>query len=233
MQQLGKRAQGSKLSLLLARKLQFILLSVYEFTDSFLIWPNLRRPDYISCEVLMKRGYNKECDYWSLGVVLYEMLVGYPPFYSDDALRTCRKILNWRETLKFPAEAKISWPAKNLIQSLICDPEYRLGAKRGIEDFKEHPFFEGIDWDNLYSTKPPFIPDLRGPTDVRYFEHYQPLPNHGGTSAAETRPTYLKEPAAQEFIGFTYKRYNPNDAPRKSLSKSMGSMFADPEETKE
>lgn len=187
-------------------------------------------PDYISVEVLMKRGYNKECDYWSLGVVLYEMLVGYPPFYADDALRTCRKILNWRETLKFPQEANVSWSAKNLIQSLLCEPDLRLGAKRGIDDFKEHPFFKGIDWDNLLNTKPPFVPELRGPTDVRYFEHYQPLPNRGG-NAGDSRLTYLREPAVEEFIGFTFKRYNPNEAAssRKSLSSSMGNLFSNPD----
>lgn len=176
----------------------------------------------------MKRGYNKECDYWSLGVVLYEMLVGYPPFYADDALRTCRKILNWRETLKFPPEAKVSWKAKNLIQSLICDPEYRLGAKRGIDDFKEHPFFEGIDWDTLLNMKPPFVPDLRGPTDVRYFELDQPLGNRPNPELP--RPTYLRDPAAQEFIGFTFQRYAPNEVPPARRSTLLRSMYDAPTE---
>jgi serine/threonine kinase 38 len=182
-------------------------------------------PDYISCEVLLKRGYNKECDYWSLGVVLFEMLVGYPPFYAEDALKTCRKILNWKETLKFPPEANISWAAKNLISSLLCDAEYRLGAKRGLEDFRSHPFFEGVDWDNLHAVTPPFVPELQGPTDVRYFEDYEPLKN-GGTTGTDRRQraSYLKEPGAEEFIGFTFQRYNPAEAPagqRAGLSKSL------------
>ena len=187
------------------------------------------RPDYISCEVLMKRGYNKECDYWSLGVVLYEMLVGYPPFYAETPILTCRKILNWRETLRFPPEANISWAAKNLIQSLICDPEYRLGSKRGIDDFKEHPFFEGINWDDLLSTSPPFVPDLRSPTDVKYFEDYQPLPNRPGNPEQQTRLTYLKEPAPEEFLGFTFQRYNPNEAPAGRRAGLQKSMFDRPE----
>jgi serine/threonine protein kinase len=182
-------------------------------------------PDYISCEVLLKRGYNKECDYWSLGVVLFEMLMGYPPFYAEDALKTCRKILNWKETLKFPPEANISWAAKNLISSLLCDAEYRLGAKRGLEDFRGHPFFEGIDWERLHDVTPPFVPELSGPTDVRYFEDYEPLHSGaaGGTERRQ-RASYLKDPAAEEFIGFTFKRYNPSEAPagrRAGLSKSM------------
>lgn len=180
-------------------------------------------PDYISCEVLLKRGYNKECDYWSLGVVLYEMLVGYPPFYAEDALKTCRKILNWKDTLKFPPEAKISWAAKNLITSLLCEAEYRLGAKRGLEEFKDHPFFEGINWHELHATTPPFVPELSGPTDVRYFEDYQPLQN-GGNQSNPARASYLKEPGAEEFIGFTFKRYSAAEAPpgrRAGLSKSL------------
>lgn len=185
-------------------------------------------PDYISCEVLLKRGYNKECDYWSLGVVLYEMLVGYPPFYAEDALKTCRKILNWRETLRFPPEANVSWAAKNLIQSLVCDAKYRLGAKLGMEEFKEHPFFEGIDWGNLHQMKPPFLPELRGPTDTRYFEDHKPLPNSDTGGQQTTRPSYLKDPAVEEFIGFTFKRYNPDEAPAGRRGALTSSLFEDP-----
>ena len=61
-------------------------------------------PDYIAPEVLTKTGYGMECDWWSLGAIMYEMMVGYPPFYSEDPLSTCRKIVNWRSTLRFPPE---------------------------------------------------------------------------------------------------------------------------------
>lgn len=61
-------------------------------------------PDYIAPEVLMKAGYGMECDWWSVGAIMYEMMVGYPPFYSDDPMTTCRKIVNWRSTLRFPPE---------------------------------------------------------------------------------------------------------------------------------
>lgn len=59
-----------------------------------------------SSQVLLKKGYGLECDWWSLGAIMYEMLVGYPPFYSDEPLTTCRKIVNWRMFLKFPEEVR-------------------------------------------------------------------------------------------------------------------------------
>ena len=64
-------------------------------------------PDYIAPEVLLKKGYGMECDWWSVGAIMYEMMVGYPPFYSDDPMTTCRKIVNWRQCLKFPDEVCI------------------------------------------------------------------------------------------------------------------------------
>lgn len=188
-------------------------------------------PDYISCEILMKRGYNKECDYWSLGVVLYEMLVGYPPFYAEDALKTCRKILDWQETLRFPPEANLSRAAKHLIQCLICDPKSRLGANNGILDFQDHPFFESVNWKNLASMKPPFVPKLRGPTDTRYFEDHQPLsPNGTQLDQPTQRTSYLKDPAAEEFIGFTFKRYNANEPPPGRRAGLSSSLFENPDE---
>lgn len=188
-------------------------------------------PDYISCEILLKRGYNKECDYWSLGVVLYEMLVGYPPFYAEDALKTCRKILNWRETLRFPDEANLSWEAKDLIQSLICDPRYRLGSALGIDDFKDHPFFKHIDWNNLNEMKPPFIPQLSSATDTKYFEDHKPQQQLSNNHHSPSRTTsYLKTPGAEEFIGFTFKRYNANDPTPGRRAGLTSHLFSNPDD---
>lgn len=184
-------------------------------------------PNYMSVEIVKKLAYSKECDYWSLGVLLYEMLVGYPPFLAEDALGTCRKIINWQRTLKFPPEAELSWAAKSVIKSLICDAEHRLGSKSGLEDFKLHPFFKGVDWHNLGKAKPPFVPKLRGPNDLKYFEdECQPVPDNAVVQ--RTKPSYLKEPAVEEFIGFTFKRYNPRVTSRKSLASSMECLYINP-----
>jgi serine/threonine kinase 38 len=70
----------------------------------------------------MKTGYGLECDWWSVGAIMYEMMVGYPPFYSDDPMTTCRKIVNWRSTLRFPPEvsAMIAQHVSNICGGLSC-----------------------------------------------------------------------------------------------------------------
>ncbi|THG21444.1 hypothetical protein TEA_001062 [Camellia sinensis var. sinensis] len=93
--------------------------------------------DYMAPEVLRKKGYGTECDWWSLGAIMYEMLIGYPPFCSEDQRMTCKKIINWKACLKFPEEPKISDEAKDLICHLLCDVETRLGTN-GVEAIKAH-----------------------------------------------------------------------------------------------
>ncbi|KAJ9564931.1 hypothetical protein OSB04_000897 [Centaurea solstitialis] len=100
-----------------------------------LAYSTVGTPDYIAPEVLLKKGYALECDWWSLGAIMFEMLVGYPPFYSDDPMSTCRKIVNWKMHLKFPEEAKLSLEAKDLISKLLCNVNQRLGSK-GADEIK-------------------------------------------------------------------------------------------------
>ncbi|KAJ7564669.1 hypothetical protein O6H91_02G028400 [Diphasiastrum complanatum] len=129
-------------------------------------------PDYIAPEVLLKKGYGMECDWWSLGAIMYEMLIGYPPFYSDEPLSTCRKIVNWRTHLKFPEEAKLSKEAKDLISRLLCDVEHRLGTK-GANQIKVHPWFRGVDWDRIYEMEAAFKPEVTSELDTQNFEKFE------------------------------------------------------------
>ena len=72
--------------------------------DRKLAFSTVGTPDYIAPEVLSKKGYGKEADWWSLGVILYECLIGFPPFFADDPVSTCRKIMQWRKYLQWPSD---------------------------------------------------------------------------------------------------------------------------------
>lgn len=117
-------------------------------------------PDYIAPEVFNKQGYNQSVDWWSIGVIFYEMVVGYPPFFADEPSITCQKILHWKKTLNIPREAGLSKDAIDLIRKLICDQADRLGC-RGVDEIKSHAFFKGIDWDRIRETRAPWVPKVR------------------------------------------------------------------------
>ena len=115
---------------------------------------------YVAPEVLNKTGYGKDIDWWSVGVIFFEMLVGYAPFCSEETKEVCYKVINWKNYLKIPEETNISKEAEDLINKMINNSNERLG-KNGIEEIKKHPFFKGVDWDNIRNTKAPFIPDIK------------------------------------------------------------------------
>ena len=87
------------------------------------------------------------------------MLVGYPPFFSDEPSVTCQKILHWRKTLNIPPEAKLSPAATDILKRLLCDAEHRLGSG-GAEEIKSHPFFEKVDWNTIRDSESPYKPSL-------------------------------------------------------------------------
>ncbi|CAN1766712.1 Serine/threonine-protein kinase CBK1 [Linum perenne] len=166
-----------------------------------LAYSTVGTPDYIAPEVLLKKGYGMECDWWSLGAIMYEMLVGYPPFYADDPMSTCKKIVNWKTHLKFPGEAKLSPEATDLISKLLCNVDQRLGTN-GAAEIKEHPFFKDIDWVNIYNMEAAFIPEVTDELDTQNFEKFEESDHHPSTSS-KTGP-WRKD---LNFVGYTYKNF--------------------------
>ena len=129
-------------------------------------------PEYLAPEVLGGKGHGTPVDWWSLGTLIFEMLTGLPPFYSQNINIMYNKIL--RGELRFPPS--ISPDAQSLLEGLLTrDPKLRLGAnsfKDGAADIKSHPWFASIDWQKLEAREipAPFKPDVKGPEDITQFD---------------------------------------------------------------
>ena len=162
---------------------------------------------YVAPEVLIKKGYNQEIDWWSVGAIFYEMLVGYAPFCSEKMEEVYFKTINHEKYLQVPDDVELSEEALDFMNKMLSEPNKRLG-KNGSEEIKSHPFFKGVDWDNIRNTmKPPFIPDLKNDFDTKYFEICE---------EEKDQPFYppkkgLKKRKDAEWIGFTYKGGNEED----------------------
>ncbi|XP_066572370.1 serine/threonine-protein kinase N2-like [Amia ocellicauda] len=117
-------------------------------------------PDFIAPEALTEETYTRAVDWWALGVLLYEMLIGKRPFTGNDEDAMFESII--RDPVQFPSH--LSTEATSIITGLLeKDPEWRLGAgERGVEDVKAHPFFRSVDWPALLAKRvtPPFIPTI-------------------------------------------------------------------------
>jgi len=171
------------------------------YRNRAVLWSTVGTPDYMAPEVLLETGYSQDCDWWSLGVILYEMLVGYPPFYGDDPMVTCRKILCFQTVLAFPPEAGLSAEAVSLIRALLSDRECRLG-RRGADEIKAHPFFAKIDWSCLREPgAAPFVPTVTSATDTANFDSFEESRPHVPSAQQARREADLA------FVGCQYRRY--------------------------
>ena len=160
-------------------------------------------PDYIAPEVFGNDGYGEEVDWWSIGVMFFEMVVGYPPFFSEEPSDTCKKIVKWKQYFQIPDDADLSNEAKNLIKRMVCSRECRLGIN-GVDEIKKHPFFKSIDWDNIRNVKAPFIPDIENDWDNKYFDKF-----------SEEEPFYPPDDKKKKrkdvnYAGYTFNRDNEN-----------------------
>lgn len=160
-------------------------------------------PEYLAPELLLGNGYTKTVDWWTLGVLLYEMLTGLPPFYDENTNEMYRKIL--QEPLTFPSHDIVPPAARDLLTKLLDrDPQRRLGAN-GAAEIKAHHFFANIDWRKLLQRKyePTFKPRVTDPTDTDNFDREF-------TSEAP-QDSYVEGPGLtqdqqEQFVGWSYNR---------------------------
>ncbi|KAM9420670.1 rho-associated protein kinase 2-like isoform 4-T10 [Salvelinus alpinus] len=162
-------------------------------------------PDYISPEVLKSQGgdgyYGRECDWWSVGVFIFEMLVGDTPFYAESLVGTYGKIMDHKNNLNFPDDVQMSNDAKDLICAFLSDREVRLG-RNGVEEIKRHPFFTNDQWtfDTIRETVAPVVPELSSDIDTSNFDEIE-----DEKGDVETFPTPKAFVGNQlPFVGFTY-----------------------------
>ncbi|VDM39608.1 unnamed protein product [Toxocara canis] len=182
-------------------------------------------PDYISPELL--NGNNEACgreiDWWSVGVVVYEMIVGETPFYADSLIKTYARIRNHKDELNFPSDVEMSINAKDLIRRFLSDREQRLG-RDGVDSIKRHDFFKSDEWtfDSIRNVKsdkwkrigipqpiicrqvsaiPPLVPDLKGDDDTSYFDEVT-VKETGYVDSMQIPKSFMG--TQLPFIGFTY-----------------------------
>ncbi|XP_010018203.1 PREDICTED: citron Rho-interacting kinase isoform X2 [Nestor notabilis] len=161
-------------------------------------------PDYMAPEMLTglngdgKASYGLECDWWSLGVIAYEMIYGRSPFTEGTSAKTFNNIMNFQRFLKFPEDVKVSSEFLDLIQSLLCGQKERLG----YEGLCCHPFFNKIDWNNIRNSPPPFVPTLKSDDDTSNFDE----PEKNSRVLSSTRQLNPAGFSGEDlpFVGFSF-----------------------------
>ncbi|XP_040919718.1 rho-associated protein kinase 2-like isoform X1 [Toxotes jaculatrix] len=162
-------------------------------------------PDYISPEVLQSQGgdgnYGRECDWWSVGVFIFELLVGETPFYAESLVGTYGKIMNHKNSLIFPDDVEMSQDAKDLICAFLTERTVRLG-RTGVDEIKCHPFFKNDQWtfDNIRDTVAPVVPELNSDIDTSNFDHIED--DKGNAEICPPPKAFVGNQLP--FIGFTY-----------------------------
>ncbi|CAG0887560.1 unnamed protein product [Darwinula stevensoni] len=160
-------------------------------------------PNYIAPEVLNRVGYSQLCDWWSVGVILYEMLVGQPPFLANTPAETQLKVINWETTLRIPKAANLSMEARDLILKLCTSQEKRLG-KNGADEVKQHAMFASVDFISIRNQRAPYLPKIRYATDTSNFDPVDPEKLRTSDSSEEK---CLGRHPEDLFFEFTFRRF--------------------------
>lgn len=183
-----------------ARPVYDLTVNYNSFSANGIVVHNCGTPEYIAPEILRNTGHGQAVDWWSLGILVFEMLTGLPPFYSENINEMYEYIL--KGNLKFPSY--VSAEAQDLIKGLLeKDHEKRLGT-RSTDDIRKHPWFRSIDWEKLARKEipPPFVPDSRSIEKDDYFDK-----DFTSERVRDTVSAPVKDPkASAQFEGFQYSR---------------------------
>lgn len=171
-----------------------------KYRNRQLLYSTVGSPGYIAPEVLLKKGYGFECDWWSVGVIMYEMMYGITPFFDENPVTILQKTIHWARCLRFPKDVPVSAEAVALMKNLLCDMSNRMGSEEngGISAIKNHPFFSGIQWETIRNERAPFRPELDSDSDAKYFDDF--------SNCTEQSPTTPFGDLAT-FGNFSFKRH--------------------------
>jgi len=168
-------------------------------------------PDYMAPEVYdSSSNYNHKVDWWSCGIIMFEMLFGGPPFSDEnhDAQVTSHRVCRWQQYFVMPHDPGVSEHARDLMRHLICHKEDRYTAR----EIRIHPFFKGMDFSRLRDMEPPLKPTVNDPTDTQNFDDFNGADEH--FPLAEGPQRYVKV-ADTQFLRYKFRR-DPDLIPSKS-----------------
>uniref|UniRef100_A0A8C7NVG3 non-specific serine/threonine protein kinase n=1 Tax=Oncorhynchus mykiss TaxID=8022 RepID=A0A8C7NVG3_ONCMY len=200
-------------------------IKLADFGSAAKLTANKKVKDYLSPEVLgaMNGGsqcsYGLECDWWSLGIIAYEMIYMKSPFTDGTATKTAHNIMNFQRFLRFPQDPKASKHFVDLVQSLLCGAQERLG----FEELRCHPFFSTVDWNKLRQALPPFVPTLRAEDDTSNFEEppEKPRPRRADAQRDPLRPGFQGQDLP--FLGWFFSRALTALAKSESVASGLNS----------
>uniref|UniRef100_A0A672YBV6 Citron Rho-interacting kinase n=1 Tax=Sphaeramia orbicularis TaxID=375764 RepID=A0A672YBV6_9TELE len=181
--------------------------------------------DFLSPEVLAAVNggshstYGVECDWWSLGVIAYEMIYARSPFSDGTSIKTINNILNFQRFLKFPEEPRASKQFVDLVQSLLCGAKERLG----FQGLRCHSFFSTVDWNNLRQVLPPFVPALHAEDDTSNFEEPEQATPRSASAARQGAPPAGFQGQDLPFLGWFFSRTLTTLAKTESVSAGLNS----------